>query len=141
MIRSRRTSRRCVPVALGLVLSACGGPQQISQSGYGAYEVSLASWGDSVLALAWYDTRDGNAEIYVRFIEGAGRPIDTDHRLTHTSDESYEPDIVALDGGVAIAWYEKSRSEALRARVCAWDLALEQKWCVPLGRGDSLPRT
>ena len=137
---ARRSLTWRLVVVLASMLSACNQPQQVSSSGYGAYEVSLASWGESALALVWYDTRDGNAEIYARFIEGTGRPIGVDYRLTHTSDESFEPDVVALEDGVAIAWYEKSPAEALRAQLGAWDLALEPKWNIALGDAGSMTR-
>ena len=89
-------------------LSACDAPRQISDSGFGAYEVSLATRADGFV-VAWYDTRDGNAEVYVRYLDDAGRPVGSDRRLTSTGDQSYEPEIAALADGIAIAWYEKSR--------------------------------
>jgi hypothetical protein len=49
-------------VAAGLLVAACAPPRQISDSGFGAYEVSLAVFDDG-RALAWYDLRHGNAEI------------------------------------------------------------------------------
>ena len=56
-------------LVLGAALAGLGcSPRQISDSGFGAYEVSLAAWSDG-LAIAWYDTRDGNAEVYVRTLD------------------------------------------------------------------------
>jgi hypothetical protein len=81
--------------------------------------VSLAVRGGA-LAAAWYDTRDGNAEIYARKfalsdIRGSG-----DLRLTTTTPDSYEPDIVALGDGFAVAWYEKDREGHLAAQFGIW---------------------
>jgi hypothetical protein len=116
-----------------IALASCERPQQVSESGYGAYEVSLASWGDSALAVAWYDTRDGNAETYMRFLEGAGRPIGKDYRLTHTGEQSYEADVAMVDGGVAVAWYEKSSEEKLRAHLGVWSFDGQPRWSRSLG--------
>ena len=45
---------------------------QVSQSGAGAYEVALAG-DDAGFAVAWYDTRDGNPEIYMRLLDESGK--------------------------------------------------------------------
>ena len=70
---------------------------------------------------AWYDTRDGHPEIYIRVLDDRGRPAGVEHRVTHGTDFAYEPDIAALRDNVAIAWYERSASEptAYRARLAA----------------------
>ena len=99
------------------------GPQvpevrQISQSGRGAFEASLTAVGNQ-LVTAWYHTRDGHPEIYIRVLDDRGRPAGVEHRVTHGTDFAYEPDIAALRGNVAVAWYERSVSEpaAYRARL------------------------
>lgn len=120
-------------VALTAVLG-CSPPRQISDSGFGAYEVSLAAWDDG-LAVAWYDTRDGNAEIYVRTLDENGRNAGAELRLTTTSAESYEADIAPLDGSFAIAWYEKAEDGALRAQLGTWSRDGTPKWTVPIGVG------
>ncbi len=53
---------RMAAVLAVFALSACDAPRQISDSGFGAYEVSLATRADG-FAVAWYDTRAGNAEV------------------------------------------------------------------------------
>ena len=61
-----------LPAAVLTALLGCGPrPQQISDSGFGAYEASVSTWPDG-LVVAWYDTRDGNAEVYVRLLDAAG---------------------------------------------------------------------
>jgi hypothetical protein len=149
---SNAGAQRCDPLPRGtrarvvaagaavLLLCACGGPRQISESGYGAYEVSLAAWQEEGLAVAWYDTRDGNAEAYVRLLDADGQPIGGDRRLTSTSDQSYEADIAAFAGGVAVAWYEKTAEGSLHARLGAWSRDLEPLWSLPLGAAQGSSR-
>ena len=84
---------------------------QISRSGKGAYEVSLASIGNQLIA-SWYDTRDGHPEIYMRVLDERGRPAAAEHRVTHGTGFAYEPDIAALRSNVAIAWYERNATAA-----------------------------
>jgi hypothetical protein len=120
-------------------LSACDEPRQISDSGFGAYEVSLATRADGFV-VAWYDTRDGNAEVYVRYLDDAGRPVGSDRRLTSTGDQSYEPEIATLADGIAIAWYEKSENDALHAHLGVWSADLEPHWSIALGDSDGESR-
>jgi hypothetical protein len=112
--------RLALPAAVLAALLGCGPqPQQISDSGFGAYEVSASTWPDS-LVVAWYDTRDGNAEVYVRLLDAAGRPTSDERRLTQTCTESYEPDVAATTDGFAVAWYEKSRVGRPHAQLAWW---------------------
>jgi hypothetical protein len=113
-------------------------PPQISGSGFGAFEVSLAAWSDG-LTVAWYDTRDGNAEIYVRMLDADGRALEPERRLTATAAESYEADIAALPGAFAVAWYEKQSSGETRAQLGVWRRDGTPLWQlpVPIGTGAS----
>lgn len=88
MHRLMRTVSWCAVVA---ALAGCS-PRQISDSGFGAYDVSVATWSDG-FAVAWYDTRDGNAEVYVRRLDAEGREAGPEMRVTTTAAESYEADI------------------------------------------------
>jgi len=109
-----------LPAAALAALLGCGPrPQQISDSGSGAYEVSISTWPDG-LVVAWYDTRDGNAEVYVRLLDAAGQPTGDERRLTQTATESYEPDVAATADGFAVAWYEKSRLGPPHAQLAWW---------------------
>jgi hypothetical protein len=112
-------------------LPACSPPRQVSDSGFGAYEVSLATWSDG-LAVAWYDTRDGNAEVYVRRLDADGRDGGPELRLTATTTESYEADIAPLGDAFAIAWYEKESDGALRAQLGAWERDGTPQWTAPV---------
>lgn len=111
-------------------------PRQISASGNGAYEAALATRRDGFL-IAWYDTRDGNAEIYMRRLDGDGRPAGPERRLTNGPEESYEPSIDRLDEAVAIAWYDKSRDGTLVPKLGVWGVDGRNHWVrtlAPRGR-------
>src|ERR1043165_8379715 len=103
----RRLASFCAATA---ALAACDAPpRQVSDSGYGAYEVSMAARpGRAGLELAWYDTRDGNAEIYTRRLDASTRAESPDRRLTQTPAQSFEPDVAVTADGYVIAWYEKA---------------------------------
>lgn len=127
-------------VAAALLLGGCNGPRQISESGFGAYEVSLATWADS-LAVAWYDTRDGNAEVYARFLDASGNELGSEIRLTETSEQSFEADIAATANGFAVAWYERAGDDRLRAHVGLWDMGRNRLWKYAVGAADRESRS
>ena len=101
---------------------------RVSESGVGAYEPALAAVGGGV-AVAWYDNRDGNAEVYRRLVgvepdpgaSALGRDgLSPEYRLTRSGAESYEASIDRLGDGLAVAWYEKSATGDLEARLGLW---------------------
>ena len=106
-------------------------PVQITNSTRGAYEAALATRADGFVA-AWYDNRDGNAEIYMRLLDGAGQPAGPERRLTNGPEESYEPSIESVGNGVAIAWYDKSSDGGLVPKLGVWDLDGRSRWMTPL---------
>lgn len=132
---------RLVVLVLVLALSSCAGPRQLSHSGTGAYEASLTSeFGQ--LAVAWYDMRDGNAEIYAREVDQAGRGVGSEYRLTNDPADSYEADIVSIRDAFAVAWYEQSASGDRRAKLGVWGPGFEPRWTVnlsPAGRDGRIP--
>jgi uncharacterized iron-regulated membrane protein len=109
------------------VLAQDAGTLQISHSGRGAYEASLTPSGDG-FAASWYDTRDGNAEIYVRWLDGKGAPLGPERRLTNGTADAYEPDIQAVDSSIAVAWYEKTQAGALTAKLGLWNKEGVPRW-------------
>lgn len=119
-------------------LAGCS-PRQVSDSGFGAYEVSLARWSDG-LAVAWYDMRDGNAEVYVRPLDADGRAAGPELRVTTTAAQSYEADIAPLDGAFAIAWYEKASDGSMRAQAGVWLRDGTPQWTIPLATGSGNSR-
>ena len=117
-----------------VVLSGCSAPaptpvsiHHISQSGQGAYEVSLAA-SDAGLAAAWYDTRDGNPEIYARRLDPDGRPTGPEWRLTDDRRLSYEADVALLDDSLVVAWYDRSSDGRLASRVGRWAREGTRTW-------------
>jgi hypothetical protein len=99
----------------------------ITQSSAGAYGVSLGLR-DGGFVAAWYDTRDGNAEIYMRLLDEQGAPAGPEQRLTNGPEESYEPRIATLDDAVALAWYDKSANGTLVAKLGLWDFNGRNRW-------------
>lgn len=147
------SARRCARLKRGgtfagiaaCALAVCGAPAaladhlQVSDSGFGAYEVSHAPWADG-LVVAWYDTRDGNAEIYVRQLDAEGRPKGSEHRITHDPEQSYEADIDAASDGLAIAWYDKDVDGRLNAHLALWSPEDGLRWQRSLPSGDRAAR-
>ena len=76
------------------LLTGCDELQEVSNSKHGAYEASMTVLRDG-FAVAWYDDRDGNPEIYMRLLDALGRPRSREYRLTNDPEFSYEPDIAA----------------------------------------------
>ncbi|MFP6828047.1 MAG: hypothetical protein VCC36_03215, partial [Gammaproteobacteria bacterium] len=132
---------RLVVSVLFVALMGCAGPRQLSSSGAGAYEASLTI-GAGRSAVAWYDTRGGNAEIYAREIDKNGRGVGPEHRLTSGSADSYEADIVSVNDAFAVAWYEQTSSGERRAKLGLWNSSFEPLWIVdlsPAGRESRIP--
>ena len=102
-------------------------PIQVSHSGIGAYESALATDKDG-FAVAWYDTRDGNAEIYLRLLDESGHPSGPEHRLTETPEASYEASLERIGDNFAIAWYEQTSDGRQTAMLGAWDRDGGRKW-------------
>jgi hypothetical protein len=122
------------------LLVGCAPPRQVSDSGLGAFEVSLAAWEDG-LALAWYDTRDGNAEVYVRPLDASGGDAGPELRITTSAEQSYEADIAALEGAFAIAWYEKGQDASSRAQLGVWLRDGTPVWSTQIGASSGDSRT
>src|SRR5882672_5891455 len=137
---ARRFASLCAAAA---AFAGCEAPpRQVSDSGYGAYEVSMATRpAGAGLELAWYDTRDGNAEIYTRLLDASTQAEGADRRLTQTSAQSFEPDVATTEDGYVVAWYEKTAEGALRAQLGAWTFEGGQRWTQPLGSSARDTRT
>jgi hypothetical protein len=135
---------RAAAVGLVIAVSGCGPapiersstPRQISASGKGAYEAALVPRDGGVIT-AWYDTRDGNAEIYMRLLDATGNPAGPERRLTNGPEESYEPSIDRIGEDVVIAWYDKSRDGMLIPKLGQWNRNGANSWVralAPRGR-------
>ena len=112
--------------ALVLAIGCSSGPIQVSNSTSG-FETALAPLGGG-FAVAWYDQRDGNAEIYMRLLDAQGQPAGPERRLTSSSEESYEASIEAFADGIAIAWYEQSSTGMQTAKLGLWSQDGANRW-------------
>ena len=121
---------QCLGVsALCVLLSACSSAPftQISNTPAGAYEASLAPVPNGFVA-AWYDTRDGHGEIYVRRLDSNGTPIAAERRLTSGNADAYEVDIAPTRDGFVAGWYEKAKDGRLTPKVGAFSLDGTSRW-------------
>jgi hypothetical protein len=112
------------------LVASCGTaptPIQVSQSTTGAYEAALATDEDG-FAVAWYDRRDGNAEIYLRLLDDTGLPAGVERRLTQSPEASYEPSIERLGDTFVVAWYEQAESGWPTAMLGAWNRDGNRTW-------------
>lgn len=132
--RPRTPSRRAAAsLSAFLCAAAAAGAQpaavQVSRSGQGAYEASMAPHGGG-FAVAWHDTRHGFPEIYARLVDASGRPVAGEHRLTTNADRSYEPSIAAAGArDLVVAWYDVAADGSWsRARIGAWTTAGGWRW-------------
>jgi hypothetical protein len=113
-----------------VLLVGCGSTavEEVTETPAGAFEASLATFADG-FAVAWYDTRDGHAEIYERALDAAGRPAGPERRLTKGKSAAYEADIQALGGdGFVIGWYEKTSDARLTPHLGAWTRDGRVRW-------------
>jgi hypothetical protein len=147
--RLRRASSGVTAAAIVIVVgsSSCStpipqsdasGPAQISDSKTGAFEAALATR-DGGFVAAWYDNRDGNAEIYMRLLDANGAPAGPERRLTYGPEDSYEASIETLGGAVAIAWYDKSGDDLLVPKLGVWELNGSNRWVRPLASAGRNP--
>jgi hypothetical protein len=128
----RRPVRRAVAIlTLAMLQVSCASPaaspHQVSHSQVGAFEAALTAVPGGAIA-AWYDTRDGNGEIYIRHLDSGGNPDGPERRLTTDSEESYEPSIAVAGDAVAVAWYDKAGDGSLTARLGLWSQDGTRRW-------------
>ena len=124
-----------VAVASALGVAACGGSpfNSISARDGGAYEASLAPYHDGFV-VAWHDTREGGAEIYIRFVDDRGAPDGPERRLTDDPQRSFEPDVEVIGDDIAVAWYEVTSAGSL-AKLGVWTADGTPKWVRTISAG------
>jgi hypothetical protein len=133
-------SGRALSVAIAFICAVgCGtGPQHVSRSSGGAYEAALAVL-DEGFAVAWYDTRDGRAEIYLRLLDVRGRPSSPEWRLTDDLEQSYEASVEAAGDGFVVAWYGRDDAGRLTARIGRFTGDGRNMWLRALGASGRNP--
>ena len=121
-------------IALCVLATACSAaqPSQVSNSLKGAYETALTPFRDG-FAVAWYDTRDGNGEIYMRLLDANGGPAGPERRLTNGPQNSYEASIDALGDALVVAWYDQSDEGQQTAKLGVWTGDGTNRWVQTLG--------
>ena len=115
-----------------------GQPVIVSASPAGAYEASLAVLDDG-FAVGWYDTRDGQGEIYLRLLDADGRPASDEQRATTTEAESYEVDLAPAGEWLGVAWYEKAGDDAYSSWLALREPAGAESWRVRLSSAGRNP--
>lgn len=62
--------------------------------------------GSDTVAVAWYDTKPGNREIYCIYSFNNGETWQQEARLTYETHSSYRPDVAVSYNYIAIAWHD-----------------------------------
>ncbi len=128
-----------IAVTLAVALAGCA-PEAAPVSGEMlAYEPSLAVT-PLVTFAAWHGGTGDRSLIYVQRLDGKDRPMGEPIAVSDGRRLAYEPDIIALADGLAVAWYEKDPDTG---RLSAWVAGLtpqgRRTWLAPLeaGTGDA----
>jgi hypothetical protein len=98
----------------------------------------MTPFGDG-FAVAWYDTRHGNGEIYMRLLDASGQPGGPERRLTDSPEDSYEASIDRLGDGLVVAWYDKSAEGRLTAKLGMWTRDGGNRWMYAFDIGTRNP--
>jgi hypothetical protein len=130
---------RCVAIVCAVTAVACSSrPTQVSNSRKGAYEAALAPFGQG-FAVAWYDVRDGQGEIYVRMLDLNGQPAGPERRLTSGAEDSYEASIDRLGDDLVVAWYDQSSQGRQMAKLGMWGRDGTNRWVHTFDSGSRNP--
>jgi hypothetical protein len=122
--------------------AACGptGGTPITETGAGAVGASMAATSDG-FAVAWNDLRDGNAEIYLRLLNGMGEPAGPERRLTNGPELSRDVDLqVTANNNLALAWYDEADGK-MQAKLGVWSSSGEQLWATTLSSAERIGRS
>jgi hypothetical protein len=63
-------------------------------------------WTGNEYGISWYDTRDGNAEIYFARMDASGEKIGSDLRITSDSNLSEYPSLIWAGDLYGLAWHD-----------------------------------
>jgi hypothetical protein len=113
-------------------------PIQVTDSRKGAYEAALTPFGQG-FAVAWYDTRDGQGEIYTRMLDVNGQPDGPERRLTNGPEESYEASIDRLGDDLVVAWYDQTNKGRQTAKLGMWSRDGANRWVHAFDSGSRNP--
>jgi len=121
---------------LVVLLPACSGIRQISDSGFGAFEADIEVLDANTVAVAWYDTRHPGAEIYLRLLDRQLKPVSAEFRLSTNDTDAYEVDIVALGKNIAATWYEIDSMRHSVVKLGLWNRQGRALWVKTLTKAD-----
>ncbi len=79
------------------------------------------AWTGTEYGVAWSDSRDGNAEIYVVRLDASGAPVGAESRVTSDAAESAEPSLAWSGTEYGLAWHDRrdTAAEVYFARLSA----------------------
>lgn len=135
------TRRALWGLTLSVLVAACGpsGGTPITGNGAAAFDASLAATSDG-FAVVWNDTRDGNAEIYLRLLTPMGEPAGPERRLTNSPELSRHVDLqMTATNNLALAWYEEADGK-MQAKLGVWSPGGEQLWSATLSSAERIGR-
>lgn len=137
---SRATvSAFCILHSALLLGAACSPrPTQVSNSRKGAYETALTPFGQG-FAVAWYDIRHGQGEIYARMLNVNGQPTGPERRLTDGPEDSYEASIDRLGDDLVVAWYDQTSKGQQTAKLGMWGRDGTNRWVHAFDGGSRNP--
>jgi hypothetical protein len=90
-------------------------------------------------AVAWYDTRHGNGEIYARMLDLDGNPAGPERRLTNGPENSYEASLARLGDDLVVAWYDQSDRGQQIAKLGLWARSGANRWVKAFDAGTRNP--
>tara|TARA_A100001391_G_scaffold130111_6_gene89473 strand:+ start:31271 stop:32344 length:1074 start_codon:yes stop_codon:yes gene_type:complete len=100
-----------------------------------AHELSLAVAGPDTFA-AWHGGHGNESAIYLQALDQAAQPKGAPARISQPDFDAYEPDLIAVDGGLVVAWYGRDHAKGrLQAWMAGFDPSGTRQWLVPLQDG------
>ncbi|MDD5312833.1 MAG: exo-alpha-sialidase [Dehalococcoidia bacterium] len=93
------------------VYAAWGAEIRLTNAAGNSKEPSVAVSGN-IVHVVWFDSRDGNDEIYYRRSLDGGATWGADTRLTDNSSVSDNPSIAVSGSNIHIAWYDQRDGDA-----------------------------
>jgi len=109
-------------VRIGASGTKIGSDMRVTNAALDSVYPSLV-WTGSEYGVSWYDSRDGNNEIYVARLNASGNKIGSDVRVTNSVGNSLYPSLVWTGTDYGVSWYNTrdGNSEIYFARLSCCD--------------------
>ncbi len=131
---------RLLPLCGALALGALQGCSAPADAPMRAHEMSLAIAPQGPFA-AWHGGTGAGSAIYIQPLAADGKPAGAPIRVNKGERLAYEPDLIAVGGSLAVAWYERDpRDGRLSAWLAGVEPSGEGRWLVELGDGKGQAR-